>query len=303
MRTDTHPPNLPSWWETTSRRSGDVRGWGSLVRLVRPRRAQQRPQRDQQPPVTRLLVDRLGTVVSMRFPSILAGRTFLSTAVTEHGVSWPMPAGAQIRLWFSPDGRLVAGGGCNSINGTVDMSDGRITLVDGGITEIWCDDEWRMELDRWLSELLSTRPSWLLSGRQLRLSAGDTVIELTDRKVLDPDRPLEGTRWVCSLIMGGPIRSSLDGMHDVFFVFGRGRVTGSDGVAPLSWPAVVSGTTIDFGAGADPVPGELANHVRATLRGVVHYEIEAGELTLTGSDEGRMVGLGLTAASASAPAG
>ncbi len=34
MRTATHPPNLPSWSEIASRRSGDVRGWGSLVDIL-----------------------------------------------------------------------------------------------------------------------------------------------------------------------------------------------------------------------------------------------------------------------------
>ncbi len=221
-----------------------------------------------------------------------------------------MPSGTRVSLWFTPDGRLVAHAGCNIIAGQVGVSDGRITVPDARITEMWCADE-LMELDRWLAALLAAEPSWHLSGPHLRVSAGATVIELTDRRVLDPDRPLEGTRWVCTAIIGGRIRSavSLAAMDRVFLVFDRGRVTGSDSVALLSGSAVASGATIDFGpgpavageTGAGPAPGELASHVRATLRDVVRYKIEAGELTLTGADtDGLSVGLCLGAVPASA---
>ncbi len=241
---------------------------------------------------------------------MLAGRKFLSTAVTEDGVPRRMPPGTRVWLWFTPDGRLLAEGGCNVINGQVEVSDGRITMPEMRITERGCADE-LMQVDRWLCALLDARPSWQLSGPHLRVTADTTVIELTDRRVLDPDRPLEGTRWVCVAIIGGRIRpaASLAGMDQVFLVFDRGRVTGSDSIAPLSGSAVVSPATIDFGpgpgvaGGAGSARGELAHHVRATLRGIVRYTIEADELTLTGADtDGLGVGLWLSAVPASAPA-
>jgi heat shock protein HslJ len=238
----------------------------------------------------------------------LRDRTFLSTTVTERGMPRPMPDGTRVMLRFTPDGRLVAGAGCNTIHGRVELSGGQIWMPEIGITEMWCGDD-LLAQDQWLASLLDARPSWQLSGPHLRVSAGQTVIELTDRRTLDPDRPLEGTRWAVSALIGGNVMGYPADPSRVFLVFGQGRVTGSDGCQPLSGPAAVSGTTISFGPGpavpSSPCPdptgpaADLARRVRATLHGDVSYRIEADELTLTGTDpEGRGIGLLLTAASA-----
>jgi heat shock protein HslJ len=229
--------------------------------------------------------------------SALVGRTFLSTAVTERGVPRQLPAGTSVMLWFTGDERLVAHGGCNTISGHVELSDGRIAVPDAAMTQMGCEHN-RMAQDNWLSALLDARPSWRLSGPHLRVSAGGTIIELTDRRVLDPDRPLEGTRWVGSALVSGRVMGSLAALDDVFLVFADGQVSGSDSRQPLSGPAVVSGDTIDFGPGVAVADGdwtrrgsgELARHVHDTLRGRVRYEIEADQLKLQGA-----VGLWLTA--------
>jgi heat shock protein HslJ len=100
----------------------------------------------------------------------------------------PMADGSRVMLWFTADGRLVASAGCNSIQSQVELSDGRIWMPDGRMTEMWCGDD-LLAQDQWLASLLKARPSWQLSGPHLRVSAGQAVIELTDRRVLDPDRP------------------------------------------------------------------------------------------------------------------
>jgi heat shock protein HslJ len=240
----------------------------------------------------------------------LTGRTFLSTAVTERGMPRPMPAGSRVMLWFTADGRLVAGAGFNSIQGRVELSGGQIWIPEMRITEMWCGDE-LLAQDQWLASLLNARPSWQLSGPHLRVSTGHAVIELTDRRVLDPDRPLEGTQWVVSALIGGNVTVGYPAEpSQAFLVFGQGRVTGSDGRQPLSGSAAVSGTTISFGPGPamasspriDPAPADLALRVRATLHGDVSYRIEADQLTLSGGDpEGRGIGLLLTAVSQSSP--
>jgi heat shock protein HslJ len=239
----------------------------------------------------------------------LAGRTFLSTAVTEHGMPRPVPAGSRVMLRFTDDGRLVAHAGCNSIQGQVELSGGQISIPEMRITEMWCGEDLQAQ-DQWLAALLDARPSWQLSGPHLRVSAGQAVIELTDRRVLDPDRPLEGTRWVVSALIGGNVMGYSAEPSRVFLVFGQGRVTGSDGCELLSGPAAVSGTTINFGLGpavassprTDRAAADLARRVRATLHGDVSYRIEADELTLTGTDrEGRGIGLLLTAVSQPSP--
>jgi heat shock protein HslJ len=221
-----------------------------------------------------------------------------------------MPTGSQVMLWFTADGRLVAHAGCNTITGKVELSGGQIWMAEMAMTEMGCADD-LLAQDQWLASLLDAPPSWQLSGPHLRVSTGQTVIELTDRRVLDPDRPLERTRWVASALIGGNVTdAAITALGRVFLVFGQGRVTGSDGCQPLSGPAAVSGTTISFGPGpavtgspcTDPAAAELARRVRATLHGDVGYQIEADELSLTGTDaDGLGVGLQLTAVPQSSP--
>ena len=110
----------------------------------------------------------------------LAGRTFLSTAVTERGMPRPMPAGSRVRLWFTADGRLVAGAGCNSIQGPVEVADGRLRMLEMRTTEMWCGED-LLAQDQWLASLLDARPSWQLAGPHLRVTTGQAVIELTEQ--------------------------------------------------------------------------------------------------------------------------
>jgi heat shock protein HslJ len=220
-----------------------------------------------------------------------------------------MPAGTRVSLRFTADGRLLAGAGCNTISGQVELSGGHLWLPEMRMTEMGCADD-LLAQDQWLASLLDARPSWQLSGPHLRVSTGQTVIELTDRQVLDPDRPLEGIRWVAWGLTGGNVTggnvtdAAIAALSRVFLVFGQGRVTGSDGCRALSGPATVSGATINFGPGpaavgtcTDPAAAELARRVRTTLHGDVGYWIEADQLTLTAADaDGLSVGLKLEAA-------
>ena len=239
--------------------------------------------------------------------SELADRTFVSTAVTEGGVPRPMPAGSGVMLRFTADGRLLASAGCNTISGAVQLSGGQLRMPAMAATEMACADD-LMAQDQWLVSLLEARPSWQLSGPHLRVSTSQTVIELTDRRVLDHDRPLEGTRWLASALIGANVAAASGPLPRVFLVFGQGQVTGSDGCQPLSGRAAVSGATISFGPGpaastcTDPDAAELARRVRATLRGDVGYQIEADQLTLTGTGpDGLAAGLQLTADPAPSP--
>lgn len=112
-------------------------------------------------------------------PSALAGRTFISTAVTERGTPRAMPAGTKVMLRFTDDGRLIADAGCNTLSGRAELSGGRLLVPQLATTLRGCEDE-LMAQDDWLASILKARPSWQLSGSRLRVSAGQTVIELID---------------------------------------------------------------------------------------------------------------------------
>jgi heat shock protein HslJ len=137
------------------------------------------------------------------------GREFLSVRVMEGDAERPLVEGTRIRLSFR-DGDLGASAGCNSLGATYRM-DGDLLVVDGGtMTEIGCDEALQAQ-DDWLFDFLASRPTLALSGSDLSLAGGGAVIELQDREVADPDRPLVGQTWTLDTIMGGEAASSVPG--------------------------------------------------------------------------------------------
>ena len=75
------------------------------------------------------------------------------------------------------------------------------------MTEMACPGG-RMEQDTWVADFLSAGPRMSLDGDQLTLTGSTITMVLTDRRVVDPDRPLAGTRWVVDTIFQGDTASS-----------------------------------------------------------------------------------------------
>ncbi|GAA1723573.1 META domain-containing protein [Fodinicola feengrottensis] len=230
----------------------------------------------------------------------VVGRTFLSTGVTENGKARTLVAGTKITLTFTPDGRLLANAGCNTISGPVTLTDGHLDLATSGITEMGCQQAGAYEQDAWLSKLLGQRPTWQLTDSALVITTATTRIDLTDRRQVDPDRELTGTQWTVDTVISGTTASSAIGAKRAQLTFANGRVTGTTGCNSLGGTATVSGPAIHFGAG--PITTKMAcaddlmsleRNVLAVLRGDVTYKIEAGRLTLTNLSG---AGLQLTAA-------
>jgi heat shock protein HslJ len=141
-------------------------------------------------------------------PGDLAGRTFLSTAVTRAGEPLNLVPGTRIRLVFDANGNLGASAGCNSIGGTWRL-DGNILRFEGGsMTEMGCDEP-RHAQDDWLATFLGSDPTLQLTGNDLTLTAGDTTVALLDREIADPDLPLLGTVWTLTGIISGDTVSSV----------------------------------------------------------------------------------------------
>jgi heat shock protein HslJ len=139
----------------------------------------------------------------------LAARTFLSVAVTDGGVAWPLVAGTRIRLDFRASD-LGASAGCNSIGGTYRLEGGRLAFEGGGMTEMACSED-RMAQDNWLVTLLGSKPGVRLSGDELTLESGTIVVRLLDRKVVEPDLALSGHAWTVVSIVAGDVVSSVPG--------------------------------------------------------------------------------------------
>lgn len=230
--------------------------------------------------------------------SQLKGRTFLSSSVTSNGKPYPLVSGTQISLWFPEDGRLVANAGCNTISGDkAQLADGKLSVAGLGMTEMGCDAP-RHKQDEWLVGLLEAGPTWKLSEATLTLTSGENVLTLVDKKVAQPDLPVEGTKWTVNTIFTGDVASNTAGMDKAFLVFADGKVTGSTGCNRLTGTAKISSSEITFGpiattkmACADPMT-QVERSVLLVLKGTVPFSIDSSSLTLNHPRGAN--GLGLT---------
>ncbi len=219
----------------------------------------------------------------------LDGREFLSTDVTGHR----LVAGSQIRLNFDGD-RLGANAGCNQLGGTWSIDGDALAVPDDMVmTEMACDPPALMDQDTWLASFLTSRPAVTLDGDTLTLTRGEVTIALLDREVADPDRPLEGTRWVVDgLVSADAVSSVPSDIRVPTMQFDGGQVSVDTGCNAGSGEYEATTAEITFGPlvttriGCDEPAASVEAHVVGVLHGTVTYEIEAGSLTLTNGDTG-----------------
>jgi heat shock protein HslJ len=220
-------------------------------------------------------------------PDPLRGKTFIATAVTEDGK--PRPLVAEVSIQFTDDGRIIARGGCNMMQGQVDTSGGKI-VIDGGLatTEMACAQELH-DQDGFVAGVLSGAPSWQLSDDKLTITSGSTVVELAPRELVHPDRDLAGTTWVLDTIVDGQSASSVAaGAPPVTLLFDGSKVTADTGCNGVSADYTTEGDTITFdlammtkmACAPEIMQGE--NAVVDALAGKAKYEITADRLSLTG---------------------
>jgi heat shock protein HslJ len=227
----------------------------------------------------------------------LGGRTFLSQVVRVHDEPLPLVTGTQIRLTFAQDDRITATAGCNILSGSLSLSDDRLVVTDLGSTEMGCDEA-RHAQDEWLATLLSEWPHYELAGNELTLRAedSDTVVQLLDRAIADPDRPLQKTMWSVDGIIDGTSVSSVPSGESATVVFGVDNVhfdveSCNEGDAHVTFGS----KTIAIGAlsitdmACSKQAEQLESAIVGVLNGEVGFSIEASSLRLSGPN-----GRGLT---------
>jgi heat shock protein HslJ len=213
-------------------------------------------------------------------PGNLAGRTFLSTAITGRD----LVPGSQVRLSFEV-GRIGAQAGCNSMGGSVAIVDGRLVLADLATTEMACDPA-LMDQDTWLADFLDGA-AITLAGDTLTLAKDAVTLTLLDGEVADPDRPLVGTRWIVDGLVSGEAVSSVPAGVVASLVFtADGRVAVEAGCNSGGAPVTVEAATLTFGPlvltemACDGPATELERVVTSVLAGTVAHKIDADVLTL-----------------------
>ena len=225
-------------------------------------------------------------------PTGLDGRHFLSVSVTQDGEPRPLVPGTQIRLSFA-DGSVSAQAGCNIFGGSYSMDGDQLVVVGGGMTEMGCDPP-RHAQDDWLFGFLGSRPTLQLSGSDLVLTSGSTVITLLDREVAEPDRQLVGPTWVLtSIIAGDAVMSVPLGVSPTIAFDDAGRVDLFPGCNSGGGQYAVDGDRLVFAelVMTDMACPGVAGQVEAQVISVlaaddIHYSIEADNLTLMAGDRG-----------------
>jgi heat shock protein HslJ len=176
---------------------------------------------------------------------VLAGRTFLSVAVSENGAPRLLVAGTRIQLDFK-DGGLSGNAGCNQFGGEYRLENGRLVMGDISQTAMGCDQP-RAAQDDWLLRVLRAKPALAQIGDQLTIDAGSVVIRLADRRVAEPDQPLAGPIWtVDSVFTGEAVSSVPDGVVATLAFHADGTFDVDDGCNAGSgrWASVGGGIVV-----------------------------------------------------------
>lgn len=218
------------------------------------------------------------------------GRTYISTDVT----GTPIPGGGPLTLTFADD-RISANAGCNTHSGTVDLRDHVLHVSELASTLAGCPGD-RAGSDAWVGDLLRGDPTWQLEQDRLTLTGKETTVVLTDKKVLQPDRPIRGTEWVVTTLLTPDARISsqtVDQVRPTLVIGADDSLTGFAGCNRLTGRAVVTDTP----AGADiaftaattrmmctPEIMEVEQTVLATLDGTAQATVDADTLTLRNPD-------------------
>jgi heat shock protein HslJ len=218
----------------------------------------------------------------------LEDRTFLSTNV-EGRILVP---GTTVRLTFER-GQVGINAGCNSMGGSYAIDGGRLIVRDIHSTDMACDPP-LMDQDRWVSDLLSTGAAGILAGETLTLEGSGVRLTLLDRRVVEPDRPLEGTRWVVEgMISGGTVSSIPPGVTAAIRIE-DGRASVEAGCNSGGASVEIADGTATFGPlaltriGCEPDRMEVERAISSVLTGRALYRIEADVLTL-GTDASALI--------------
>jgi heat shock protein HslJ len=225
-------------------------------------------------------------------PAGVDGRQFLSVSVKDGDADHPLVPGSRISLDFNA-GNLGARAGCNHLFGSYTVDGDVLIVTSMGQTEMGCEPA-LMAQDQWLIAFLGSRPTIALSGNDLVLTSGDTVISLLDREIAEPDQPLAGITWTLTSIVTGDTVSSLPvGISATFLFHEDGTVELFDGCNSGGGTYAVEGDQIRFidivltemaCAGA---AGQVEQAVIALLNSdSVTWTIDASTLTLMAGQDG-----------------
>jgi heat shock protein HslJ len=222
----------------------------------------------------------------------LAGREFLSNGITDGGAPFALVPGTRVRIGFT-DTNVSASAGCNSFGATYRIEGGRMVIDGGAMTMMGCDDP-RNRQDQWLFAFLGSKPGATLTGSDLTLDNGRTIIRLVDRTIAEPDLNLVGPTWTVTSVIDGDAVSSIPAGATATLVFNAdASVTVNAGCnrGRGGWAAQGAGITFREVAltkmACEGAAGALETAVLAVINaGSVQASIRSNVLTLQAGGHG-----------------
>ena len=212
----------------------------------------------------------------------------MASGATEQGTVRALTG--RIALDFTRADRITASTGCNSGSGAARFEGDRLVIDELVVTAIGCPADLAAQ-ETFVLDLLRARPTISAAGDELVVRTATAELRLLDRRVADPDRPLEGTRWTIDGTFDAAIASSAASSgRRGFLAIDAGRVSGSTGCRSFEGPATVSAAQVSFGPltlAGPACPQEEARAeaaVLAVLRGTATASITARSLRLTKPD-------------------
>jgi heat shock protein HslJ len=211
----------------------------------------------------------------------LSGRTFLSTGI--EGAT--LADSSQVRLTFEAT-RIGASAGCNLMSGEYEVVDGALKVGMLAMTEMACAEP-LMAQDTWLAGFLDGAAA-TLDDTTLTLAKDGTTLTLQDETVLNPDQPLQGTRWVVTSTIANDAVSSVPAGAQASLQFDATSVAVETGCNSGSGGYEAQDDLLVFGPIAttlklcvDEGIGALEQSVLGVLQDEVEYDIDGNTLTLT----------------------
>ncbi|MFC3962927.1 META domain-containing protein [Nocardia jiangsuensis] len=210
------------------------------------------------------------------------GRTFLSTTVD----GTPIPGGGPLTLRFA-EGHVSANAGCNTTTGPVSFDGDVLRVGELAGTLMGCPGD-RADADQWVARLLNATPTWQLTDGRLTLRAEGQTVELLDKKIAQPDRPVRDTVWTVTELLTPESRiraEAIDQAAPTLRIAQDGAVTGSAGCNQLTGTAEVGEGAATFRVATTrmlcpPAVMEIEQSVLRALDGHVTLSVDADLLTL-----------------------
>ena len=209
-------------------------------------------------------------------------------------VGYELVAGSEVRLTFDGD-QIDVASGCNQQGSTWTLDGDVLKVEQLASTMMACEPAALMDQDTWVASFLTSDPVVAASGDELTLTVGTSSMTLVDAEVAEPDLDLEGPTWSLESIITADAASSVPaGVRTPTLRLLEGQValdTGCNTGTGTYQLASAEATELTFSPialtrmGCDEATSQVEAAITATLDGVVTFEIDADQLTVTKGDQ------------------